>query len=442
MPTSTSVTNLKINELTEAQYDTAVQQGIIGENELSVITDMTDKVVQVSVLPTASATEENNIYQFVGTTDANYTNGYFYKCVSDGQTPATYSWTRVDVQPSSGGSYLPLSGGTITGEVNIEKATDDGSQMLRLMTGVGGLGFRSYYLEVLTESGGTYSVGARYQFMGSGFAALQGSRVLGEQYNPWSDFYLSGDIVFVDSSYNAHTISLPATTGTMVVADYTSAQQGDVLTLDSNGNAVWQAGGGGGGSSYTAGTGIDITNDVISTDIPMAISSTDSTIPTVTVKAGGTGVIAIGASAKAGSANYGNQSIAIGEGARASSSVGGYNNVAIGGDSFASGNSVAIGASTHSGNLGGVAIGYGIHAGNGGIIIGSDMYASTTGTNSGFDIVLYDPATFTSTMYNVIKKGGEINPDRLASTTGLADGNYRLRCTITNGVPTLSWVAE
>lgn len=39
MPTSTNVTNLKINELTEAQYDTAVQQGVIGENELSILTD-------------------------------------------------------------------------------------------------------------------------------------------------------------------------------------------------------------------------------------------------------------------------------------------------------------------------------------------------------------------------------------------------------------------
>jgi hypothetical protein len=39
MPTSTNVNNLKINELTEAQFDTAVQQGVIGENELSILTD-------------------------------------------------------------------------------------------------------------------------------------------------------------------------------------------------------------------------------------------------------------------------------------------------------------------------------------------------------------------------------------------------------------------
>ena len=40
MPTSVTVNDLKINELTEAQYDAAVQGGVIGENELSVITDM------------------------------------------------------------------------------------------------------------------------------------------------------------------------------------------------------------------------------------------------------------------------------------------------------------------------------------------------------------------------------------------------------------------
>ena len=37
---------------------------------------------------------------------------------------------------------------------------------------------------------------------------------------------------------------------------------------------------------------------------------------------------------------------------------------------------------------------------------------------------------------------GNLPADRLASTTGLADGNYRLRLTMASGVPTLSWVAE
>ena len=39
MPTSTDIQNLKINTLTEAQFDTAVQGGVIGANELSILTD-------------------------------------------------------------------------------------------------------------------------------------------------------------------------------------------------------------------------------------------------------------------------------------------------------------------------------------------------------------------------------------------------------------------
>lgn len=109
MPTSTNVTNLKINELTEAQYDTAVQGGVIGENELSIITDL-DDAIQVTALPTAGADEFGKVYQFIGTTDANYTHGYFYECVSDGQTPATYSWTAVQVQASSGGGLPSQTG--------------------------------------------------------------------------------------------------------------------------------------------------------------------------------------------------------------------------------------------------------------------------------------------------------------------------------------------
>lgn len=100
MPTSVDIKNLKINKLTEAQYDTAVQGGVIGENELSVLTDAELEQIQVSALPTASADELGNIYQYVGATDSTYTNAYFYKCVSDGQDPATYSWTRVNTQPA------------------------------------------------------------------------------------------------------------------------------------------------------------------------------------------------------------------------------------------------------------------------------------------------------------------------------------------------------
>ena len=54
-------------------------------------------------MPQASQDEANKIYEYVGTTDANYTNGYFYKCV--GSTAYT---STVTFQAAT------LSGSTIT----------------------------------------------------------------------------------------------------------------------------------------------------------------------------------------------------------------------------------------------------------------------------------------------------------------------------------------
>lgn len=64
-------------------------------------------IIQYSTLPTAASTNLGQIAQYTGTTDANYTNGYFYQVVSDGQATPTYSWENINVQ--SGGS----SGGEI-----------------------------------------------------------------------------------------------------------------------------------------------------------------------------------------------------------------------------------------------------------------------------------------------------------------------------------------
>ena len=106
MPKNTKVQDLKINILTEAQYDAAVREEVIGDYELSLLTDVIDKAIQVESLPTASAEEEGNIYQYVGATNASYTNGYFYKCTTDG---SIYAWEQVNVQPA--GSSLPSQTG-------------------------------------------------------------------------------------------------------------------------------------------------------------------------------------------------------------------------------------------------------------------------------------------------------------------------------------------
>lgn len=99
MSTDTKVANLIINKgLTKAELNEKYQQGLIGDNELSIV-DTEENVVQVDEMPVASASNVNSIVQFSGETTEDYTNGYFYKCIlSDG----VYSWTQINVQPGGG----------------------------------------------------------------------------------------------------------------------------------------------------------------------------------------------------------------------------------------------------------------------------------------------------------------------------------------------------
>lgn len=55
---------------------------------------------QYSTMPTAGALYTTRSIQYIGATDQNYTNGYFYISVYNG---STYSWSRIDVQPSNNG---------------------------------------------------------------------------------------------------------------------------------------------------------------------------------------------------------------------------------------------------------------------------------------------------------------------------------------------------
>ena len=65
---------------------------------------------QRDTMPTAGEDYYNKIFQYIGTTNANYTNGYFYKCERSGTSPNyTYNWVRTDVQPSFSGDYNDLS---------------------------------------------------------------------------------------------------------------------------------------------------------------------------------------------------------------------------------------------------------------------------------------------------------------------------------------------
>lgn len=52
-------------------------------------------VMQLTTMPTATATYAGKVYQYVGTTDANFTKGYFYTSVQNG---LVYEWVAVDTQ--------------------------------------------------------------------------------------------------------------------------------------------------------------------------------------------------------------------------------------------------------------------------------------------------------------------------------------------------------
>jgi len=78
------------------------------------------ETTQVSIMPTATADNSGAIVQYVGATNANYINGYFYKCVSDGGVTPAYSWEKIQV--SDGGDTiqvetLPTAGASEVGNI-------------------------------------------------------------------------------------------------------------------------------------------------------------------------------------------------------------------------------------------------------------------------------------------------------------------------------------
>ena len=73
------------------------------------VDDNKGQTIQYSTMPTADSTTVGKVIQYIGTTDANYTNGYFYIGTSttttvDNEEVITYSWTNTNVQ--NGITYL------------------------------------------------------------------------------------------------------------------------------------------------------------------------------------------------------------------------------------------------------------------------------------------------------------------------------------------------
>ena len=77
------------------------------DGSLSVIASR-GQFIQYSVMPTPSVDIVNKIVQYIGTTTANYTNGYFYKCTE--VSTGVYNWVNIQVQTGGGGSAEIIKG--------------------------------------------------------------------------------------------------------------------------------------------------------------------------------------------------------------------------------------------------------------------------------------------------------------------------------------------
>lgn len=78
-------------------YDVWLNNGDSVEEAIAAI-----KSIQVSTFPTATVDNLGTIYQYIGTTNQDYTNGLFYQCqiVDDGQGGVAYAWVEKEVQGS------------------------------------------------------------------------------------------------------------------------------------------------------------------------------------------------------------------------------------------------------------------------------------------------------------------------------------------------------
>ena len=350
----TGVVSLDINDIAPTQTG---KSGYVLGTDGFVAGWVKPEIVQRSALPAASEDEVDNIYQYVGATDANYTNGYFYKCVSDGQNPATYSWVQTDVQPTP--SELPSQSGNsgkflTTDGTNPSWATVGG---LPSQTGQSG--------KFLTTDGTDAS---------------------------WSDKPL-------------------------------------VNTADTTP-----------GSQYTAGLVVKY-NMVDTNKTGIILTNADNVYGNRAFNMPG---VIIGRGAFGGQMSYG---VAIGPGAGNTKSSGSDEGggVCVGTNAHVYGDGVSIGTGAEAGATGAqntnnnIAIGTNAKCGNsvvGGIILSAAGSVALNSVSNTFMVANKNGA------YEIMSADGTIPADRLASTTGLADGNYRPRLTMAGGVPTLSWVAE
>lgn len=193
-----------------------------------------DAIPQYSTMPTATAEMAGNIVQFTGTTDANYTNGYFYKCVSDEQTPATYSWENIEVQevdalPSQTGNadtVLTTDGinASWDGYLNHLKFADNGS----FKQGIGYNTIAGYVCFGFKDADNYFTVG--YDINRHAWFSNNSTPLLGTSEKKWATVYTTkinngADITIPTTGGTMAVINTPSTMPTLAVADWSNNTQ-------------------------------------------------------------------------------------------------------------------------------------------------------------------------------------------------------------------------
>ena len=96
---SSGIENVIYRVTDSVSGETSYHAGNETEAETEQLAKYSDiQIIQVETIPSAGASHVGKIYQYIGATNLSYTNGYFYKCVSDGEASPSYSWEEVQVQ--------------------------------------------------------------------------------------------------------------------------------------------------------------------------------------------------------------------------------------------------------------------------------------------------------------------------------------------------------
>ena len=216
------------------------------------------------------------------------------------------------------------------------------------------------------------------------------------------------------------------------VPSTTGATEGDVLTVDSNGDPAWTTPSGGGLPDQTGQSGKFLTTD--------GTDASWGTINALQNTATGTDSLSI-----LGNAISSSNSIVLGKyagKATGSATSGVY--IGTGAGNIGSNLNASVFIGSNTGALTGaqsasycIAIGSDAHTtANNAILLNVSGSAKTNSDTNTFKVANANGN------FELMDANGNLPADRLASTTGLADGNYRLRLVMASGVPTLEWVAE